>query len=71
MSDPDNDGKPRIVTDADDKNFSPRDAQFVNVLRELMNTPAQAGGKTSRRVLMAFQVYHENDFPIMPADKRK
>jgi hypothetical protein len=43
--------------------FSPRDAEFVKALREVLSTPSQEGGKTSRRVFIAFQVYHENDKP--------
>ena len=40
---------------------SNRDAEFVKALKEMLSIPGQKGGKTSRRVLMAFQVYHEDD----------
>ncbi|ESA36571.1 hypothetical protein N836_07290 [Leptolyngbya sp. Heron Island J] len=40
-----------------------KDDEFVVALKELLSTPAQEGGITTRRLFAAMQVYHENDKP--------
>lgn len=40
---------------------------FLDSLKALLETPAQKGGLTTR--ILAFQVYHENDFPVVGPEK--
>ena len=57
-----------ILSDTNDTELSQRDQEFVKILRETLAAPSQRGGRTSRRVFVAFQVYHENDRPLISKD---
>ena len=47
------------------------DVNLVAALKELLQTPAQKGGRTTRNVLVASMVYHEDDFPVVGKDPIK
>lgn len=57
-----------VLSNSDEPELSTRDQEFVKILRETLAAPSQPGGKTSRRVFVAFQVYHENDRPLISKD---
>lgn len=50
---------------------SGEDQKFLESLKAILATPAQSRGKTTRSVLVASQVYHDEDFPVVGKDVRK
>jgi len=47
------------------------DQKFLESLKTILSTPAQTRGKTTRSVLVASQVYHDEDFPVVGKDSKK